>query len=484
VKARGSVLALRAADVVLSGTAASVGAGVLLARKLRRAATVPTLHPRLLVINATYSLSVLRARQSEHFATHRDLAGYFDRVWSVHPLVGAHPGEPPGAGVGAPTVTPLNDVHTMIEGKTRRFDGLARLPYLNFTLAQLELVLLLDRIVDRQGVGIVRGDPYYSGLLALLLGRSNRRPVELRIIADHDAIYDSVGALAHPRLFHRRAVEQRVTRYTLSHADSVVAGSADIRSFALRNGARSDRLAYAGNWSMINPIHLSEPRERQPLEDEFGLCARPIVVCVSRLERMKHPEDVIISVAKAQARHPHLAAVIVGDGAMRRELEELCEELGVQDDVVFAGDRDQRWIARLLAQSTVIAAPLAGLALVESALSGTPIVAYDVDWHSELIRNGQEGILVPYRDCEALAAAICALVEDQEEASRLADAARGAALETMQPEKLLADERSLADALLARRLGGPEPGRLGQPSGHRVALRSQGDGVGPAGTRC
>jgi glycosyltransferase involved in cell wall biosynthesis len=153
--------------------------------------------------------------------------------------------------------------------------------------------------------------------------------------------------------------------------------------------------------------------------------------------------------AAARRRDPRIAAVIVGEGALRAELEQLRTALGREEHVAFAGDRDQRWIARMLTQSDVVAVPLAGLALVEAALSGTPIAAYDVEWHAELLRAPGEGLLVPYRDTDALADAICALAGDPDRAARIAAAARERALEIMQPAKLIADERALADQLLA-----------------------------------
>ncbi len=438
---------MRALDLSLATAVVGGGALALVARRVAGRRRARSERPRLMVLSTTYSLGVMRARQAEHLVTRRDLGGYFDHVWSVHPLVGADPGEAPTA-VGPSTITPLTETHTMIEGKTARSPALARLPYLNFTLAQVQLVLLLDRLVAREGIGIVRGDPFYNGLLALVLGRLNRRPVEIRVIADHDALFEAAGSLAHPRLFRTRAVEKRVQRLTLSHAESVLTGSEDNRAYALRNGAPSDRVRYLGNWSMIHPLHMQEPAAREPLGDEFGLGDRPVVLCVSRLERQKHPEDVIASIVRARRRDPRIAAVMVGDGAMRAELASLCAQLGVQADVVFAGDRDQAWLARMLIRATVVAAPLAGLALVESALSGTPIVAYDVEWHSELLRTGHDAILVPYRDSDAMGDAICALVDDRERAGRLASAARARMLELMQPEKLLAHERALADELL------------------------------------
>lgn len=443
-----AAIALRAADLALAGTAALAGACVLLARQPWRRRCTPAARPRLLAFSSTYSLSLLRAREAEHLVTHRDLRGYFEHVWSVNPLVGADPHQSAQT-AGRITSTELNDAHTVVEATVGRFARLQDLPHLNFALSQLQLVLALDRIVTREGVAIIRADPYYGGLLALLLARLSRRAVEIRIIANHDAVYEAVGTLAYPRLFRRRSIEQRVARYTLSRADRVVAGSADNREFARNNGAPSERLRHAGHGGMIGPLHLRAPAERDELDDAFGLGDRPIVACVSRLEPMKHPEDVVRAIAAARERHPRVAGVLIGDGAMREQLERLCVELGVRQDVVFAGDRDQRWIASFLSHATVVAVPLAGLALVEAALSATPIVAYDVEWHSELITHGDDGLLVEYRDTDAMAAAICALVEDLAHGRWLGAAARERALAMLAPEDAVAHERGLADELLA-----------------------------------
>jgi glycosyltransferase involved in cell wall biosynthesis len=445
---RARSLPLRALDGALAVIAAATCACALLARHMLGRRTVRGGERRLLVLNTSYSLHVLRARGAEHLVTHRDLAGYFEHVWSVHPLVGASPDEPPGTAAGAAAVTPLGERHTMVEGKVRRLAALDRLPLCNFVLAQASLLVAIDRIVRTQRVGVVRGDPYYCGLLALLMARLHGCAVELRVIANHDAIYETTGRLVHSRLFRRRRVEQAVARFTVSRADRIVIGTEDYRPFARAHGAIDERISCIGNWGMINPLHLQEPRDRAP-HPELDRGGRPLVVCVSRLEREKYPQDVVVSLAKVRATHPQVLGVIVGDGALRAELERLCAELGVQDDVLLAGDRDQRWIAAALAQATVVAAPMAGLALVEAALSATPIVAYDVEWHAELICSGETGILVPFRDTAAMAAAICALIDEPDHAASLAARARARVLETMEPGALLAREREQAAALIA-----------------------------------
>lgn len=441
---------LAAVDLMLAALAASITGAILLKRRLRRGAPSPVGPRRLVAIDSMYDLSTLRARRAEHIVTHRDLDGFFDHVWSVHPFAGLVPGTPTLTSFGPPAITPLTAAHTMIEGKPGRFRRLASLPYLNFVLAQAQLTLLLDRIVHDHGVAIIRGDPYYHGLLAWLLSALSGRPWEIRVIGNHDWIYETTGELAYARLFRWRFVELRVAHFTLTRADSVVVQSEFNREYVIRHGAAPERVEISPMAIFVDAVHVVEPGDREPLDDEFGLGDRPVVAFVGRLERVKHPEDVIISVAKARRRDPRIAALIIGDGSLRQELSALCAELGVANDVRFAGTRDQAWIARMLPRCTVIAAPLSGMSLVESALSGTAIVAYDVEWHPEFVQPDREALVVAYRDTDAMAEAICTLVDDPALASRLAVAARARALDVMRPSKLIGHERAMARQLIAR----------------------------------
>jgi glycosyltransferase involved in cell wall biosynthesis len=86
-------------------------------------------------------------------------------------------------------------------------------------------------------------------------------------------------------------------------------------------------------------------------------------------------------------------------------------------------------------------APMMGRALVEAALSSTPIVAYDVDWHSELITDGETGVLVPFGDREAMAGAVLRLLANPGRAAELGSRARRAAMATMSTEAVGRAER-------------------------------------------
>lgn len=398
----------------------------------------------LLTLEGDYSLNTIRSRGFERIIAAADLDGFFEHVWTVHPLVGADPVDAATPASPRPTVAHLNEAHTVVEGHVEYAEGLRWLPGLNFALAQAVLVRDLQRLIRRERIGVVRAsEPFYLGLLGLVLARANGIPFALRLIANYDSGYWAEGRPVHPRMFRRRSIEKRIDRFVLRRADLVAAGNADILGYALANGADEARARVILLGGAIDDVHFRKELPHQgSAAAELSLEGRPFAVCVTRLEEMKHPEDVLRVVAQARNCAPELAGVLVGDGSMRPQLESLARELGIEAHLVFAGNRDQEWIADLLRSAAVVLSPLTGRALIEAALSASAIVAYDVDWHSELVRPDETGILVPYRDTEAMAKAVCELLADRLRTKALGANARALALEMMDPAALIAHERA------------------------------------------
>jgi glycosyltransferase involved in cell wall biosynthesis len=402
----------------------------------------------MLLLDTAYSLDTARLRGIEQALLSEDLDGYFEHVWHVHPLVGADPTSAPGRTHGRAHERSLSERHTVIEGHPalwRRW-----LPLASFAAAQTSLVLSAHRVLAARPIAVVRvGDPYYLGLLGLMLARAHRVPLAIRVNGNYDEIYAAIGTLAYPRLFRSRAVEKRIDRFVLPRADLVAAPNDNNLQFALDNGARRDRTAVFRYGSLIAPVHFTEPAARSGVRSELGLGDRPYTVTISRLERVKRVDDVVAMLARVKLAHPDIAAVVVGEGAEREELMRLAAELGVADDLVLPGSRDQEWIARACAGAAVFVAPSAGRALVEGALAGVPMVAYDLDWHAELVREGVTGLLVPAGDVAGLAAAVNRVLSDPQGAAALGAAARAAALDEMSPRRLVQVQVSAYDRLLA-----------------------------------
>jgi glycosyltransferase involved in cell wall biosynthesis len=146
----------------------------------------------------------------------------------------------------------------------------------------------------------------------------------------------------------------------------------------------------------------------------------PLVLCVARLDRQKGHADLL----RAAAELPGVALVLAGDGPEREALDALAAELGVR--ARFLGVRDD--VPELLAIADVMVLPshYEGLpiSVLEAMAVGTPVVATAIGGTTEAVEHQRTGLLVPPGEPTALAAALRRLLDDREEAARLAAAAR------------------------------------------------------------
>jgi glycosyltransferase involved in cell wall biosynthesis len=412
---------------------------------------------KLLVFETAWTLEMVRERHLEHSITCRDLGGFFHHVWSVHPFATLLTSDGWAPRFGRPVVSELAPRHSFVEGKIGRFAWLRAVFPLNFLLAQVGLWLFLWRLIHKEKISVIRvGDPLYLGLFGWTLARMSGIPLVVRIGANYDELRRFTGKPVAPRLMFNQLVEKRVEHFVFRRADLVAGANQDNLNFALANGARSDRSTLFRYGNLIDQRHFVEPADRGgggALLTELGLAPKRFTITVSRLEAVaavKHPEDVVRALASLRERGHDIKSLIVGDGRLRQTLVELARELGVEDALVLAGNRDQGWLSEVLPLALACVSPHAGRALSEAALAGLPIVAYDVDWQRELIETGVTGFLVPYRDWQAMADSVDRIIEQPDLAMKLGANLRERALRMLDPATLDAHEREEYRKLIAK----------------------------------
>ena len=165
---------------------------------------------------------------------------------------------------------------------------------------------------------------------------------------------------------------------------------------------------------------------RDEARSELGLGADETAIgVVASLSPIKGHADLLAAAARVLARR-RARFVLIGDGPLRAALGALASQLGIRDQVVFMGARGD--VPRLLCGLDVLAIPShsEGLSntLLEAMAMGLPVVATAVGGNNDVLRDGENGRLVPPHDPEAQAAALLALVEAPEAARRLGEAAR------------------------------------------------------------
>ncbi len=171
----------------------------------------------------------------------------------------------------------------------------------------------------------------------------------------------------------------------------------------------------------------------QRLRERLGL-EGPVLLTVARLIRRKGIDVCLRAFAEVAGRVDGARYVIVGDGPMRDELEQMARRLGLVGKVVFvgeAGDEDVPawfWACDVFAMTPrrVEGEPVEGFGLVylEAAACRKPSIGSRSGGVPDAIVDGATGLLVPEGDVEATARAMERLLGDGELGRRMGEAAR------------------------------------------------------------
>jgi glycosyltransferase involved in cell wall biosynthesis len=156
----------------------------------------------------------------------------------------------------------------------------------------------------------------------------------------------------------------------------------------------------------------------------------PRILFVGRLVERKGVDDLIRAFATVKKRHRDAKLIIVGEGTIKEKLLKLCDKLGVSSDVEFKGELEGNSLSHEYETCTVCVLPSKnvcndisseglGLALIEAAAHGKPLVGTDHGGIPEIIENGKNGIIVRQGDWSQLSDAIIYILENKEEAERL-----------------------------------------------------------------
>ena len=253
-----------------------------------------------------------------------------------------------------------------------------------------------------------------------------RRPLVLKLVAD--AAYERAkrrglfaGSLAEFQDF-RGGLEVRALRaardFALRRASHVVCPSSFLRELALGWGLPPGKVTVVPN--AIPP--LPELRPTDEVRAELGLDG-PLLAFAGRLNAQKALDVALEALAAVEG--PALA--LAGEGPERERLEQRAAELGLDGRVRFLGARTRAQVLDLFgaADASLLSSSWENFphTVVEALSVGTPVLATAVGGVAEVVRDGENGLLVPPNDADALAGAIRRFLEEDGLQARLAEAA-------------------------------------------------------------
>lgn len=161
--------------------------------------------------------------------------------------------------------------------------------------------------------------------------------------------------------------------------------------------------------------------------DDVSPLTAKTVVALGRLEPEKRYDRLIEAWQIVSERHPDWSLQIYGAGSLTNQLRRQISSAGLGASAQLMGATDDVTEVLLNASVLALSSEQEGLPLVlaEAMSCGVPCVAFDcVPGIREIIRDGEDGLVVPNRDVDALAAGICRLIEDESLRRELGTSAR------------------------------------------------------------
>ncbi len=294
--------------------------------------------------------------------------------------------------------------------------------------------LNLSRHLRHNHVQVAHAFDFYANLTLIPAARFAGVPV---IIGSHRQLGDLMTA-----------AQFRAQTVAFHWCDAVVCNSQAAAARLGVAGVASEKLAVIGNAlpaAAFETVSPALPRHSGALR----------VAMVARMNaHYKNHARFLRIAAEIHKRMPAVEFLLVGDGPLRREIEQQTAALGLGERAIFLGDR--RDIPAVLASTdvAVLTSDSESLSnvILEAMAAGLPVVAYDVGGNSELIKTGsvndQRGALVPAGNESEFAAAVLRFLSDAGLRTQLGGNARRFAEENFSLDRVRCRYEDLYASLL------------------------------------
>ena len=298
-------------------------------------------------------------------------------------------------------------------------------------------LIAIRRLLRRERPDIAIGAVHISAIgLALM-----RTGDEISIGHEHGHPPNSFSGLA-AWIWHF------VRRYSYARLDAVVALTPQSVEW-LRENTHARKIISIPN-SILLPLPDNKPRL---MPKDVVSAGRKLLLAAGRLHPHKRFDRLLNAFARVAPRHPDWYLVILGEGNLLETLKEQVSRLGLTQQVCFPGFVGNIADWYRAADAFVLTSETEGfpMAVLEAMAHGCPVISVDCPvGPRNIIRNNENGLLVPQDNIESLVDGLDRMLSDDALRKRLASKAVGV-LETYSPTRVNAEWQNFLDGLIQER---------------------------------
>jgi len=307
-------------------------------------------------------------------------------------------------------------------------------------------ILAVKQILKKNNVDIIHS----HGFLSNNIGRLSAKLAKTSIVVSTVHCNPDSPLSFNPGFVKSivQCVRNKVDNFTAKFTDVVVAVSEDIKRGLIEQGVPKEKIEVIHNGILFKELNEAV---KNSISFDLGIKrGEKIVGFLGRLELVKGIDYFIEAAEIVKSKFNNIKFVIAGDGSIKEQLIKKVEEKSLTKDFIFTGYVESS--LSLISKFDVFVLPSLSeglnFSLVEALALSRAVVATNVGGNSEVVLDGETGLLVPPKDSRALADAIIYLLTHKEEAKSYALAGKKLVEEEYTAEKMIKKTLALYDDLL------------------------------------
>ncbi len=266
---------------------------------------------------------------------------------------------------------------------------------------------------------------------------SNSRTTQ--VLAEVLAKYKDFLHVATCHGFFKRRITRRIFG---TWGNKVIAVSQPVKEHLVRDfGVNDENVTLIYNGIDAARFKNQDAGLKNQLKGNLGLNEAQVVGIIGRLSDVKGHKFLIQAMDTVFKELPQARLVIIGEGKMKKRLVSLCSRLKIESKVLFIPSVKKTW--DMLSIMDLFVMPSLkeglGLALMEAMAAGLAVIGSDVGGIKELVKNGENGLLIKPADAVGLAKAISELLRDNERRISLGMQAQAFISENFSQEKMIVE---------------------------------------------
>jgi glycosyltransferase involved in cell wall biosynthesis len=217
----------------------------------------------------------------------------------------------------------------------------------------------------------------------------------------------------------KRSLVKKVAGFIGRNVNAIVVPGTKHREFFTQLGVESDKIFIMPN---VSNIECSDDDEanKELIQKELKLEDKKVVLFVGRLIDLKGVDYLIEAFHKLLSRQDNAVLLVVGEGPEKQKLESMARDLDIMDRVIFTGNIDNKLLGGYYLASDVFVLPsittyfadACPLVVNEAMYFSKPVITSDAVGTTFMIKDGENGFVVPERDSAELENAMFKVLSD------------------------------------------------------------------------